>query len=887
VRAEAKAAIACAVGALLWFLPWLLPGRALLGTHPALFRPYEECVTPAELSELKAAAHPQYSDKLLQHDPEVRFGSRDGALPAWDPWVLGGVPHVAQGLASPLYPLLAIARIVPPPRCYALIAALQTALAAWFAWRMARAFGVRPAGAGAAALLFAASGWMSVHQEYFQLTAAATWLPLAIGSAKRLLDRKGGLVPLALAVGCAFLSGFPQIAVYVVLAPALLAVATAATRLARKEERGGDVARHAGRFALALAAGLALASPQLLATAEFVPWSTRQIFTPEQVAERALAPAGVAGALLPDLFVPSYTQAGYEQELARAKTEQRSPWIDTLWARALLGSLRPERLVNRFETTFAIGPAALLLALLGLAHGRHGARGFFAALLAAGLALALQSPLLPLLSRLPGLNIGDPKRALLLVATALAGLAALGVEAIVERPAARRGALALHAIVAAALLAAAGAARWLVPLDALRGFAAPRIAADLGVATEVIAGALRDPLIEQQRDHLVRALLGAAAWTVAAGAAIGWFARSLAIAAAATSWRAKLAHGAVMVALALPLGALWLDATRPIPTAKLDAQPALVQQVAAQSPSGRLVRLGAHDEMPPWPPKLPMVAGVRDAQGYVAAYVRPWQELFAALEPGCAPTVAVLPLAEPRTLERPLIDLLDVEYAVAARPVGSDAPTIAGWERSAIEPAPRANGGYELALWRNREPFGRARVVDTVRVVERDAEVIAALVDDAFEPTRVAFTTRALAAALLADARWRPVAGSTPDAPTLRFDDGGSAGAATRGAVALLHDSSDELRFFVSGRGGLLVQTDCWYPGWIAAVDGQPAELLRVDHALRGVVVPAGDHEVLLRYVPRRLQLGLVVAASAAMLLLALLALQFRRAAPGEVRRTR
>jgi hypothetical protein len=41
-----------------------------------------------------------------------------------------------------------------------------------------------------------------------------------------------------------------------------------------------------------------------------------------------------------------------------------------------------------------------------------------------------------------------------------------------------------------------------------------------------------------------------------------------------------------------------------------------------------------------------------------------------------------------------------------------------------------------------------------------------------------------------------------------------------------------------TGADGLLVLADPWYPQWQVEVDGHPAELLRVDHALRGVRVP-------------------------------------------------
>jgi uncharacterized membrane protein YfhO len=58
-----------------------------------------------------------------------------------------------------------------------------------------------------------------------------------------------------------------------------------------------------------------------------------------------------------------------------------------------------------------------------------------------------------------------------------------------------------------------------------------------------------------------------------------------------------------------------------------------------------------------------------------------------------------------------------------------------------------------------------------------------------------------------------------------------------------------------------LVLADRWYPQWRVTIDGRPAELVRVDHAFRGVRVPAGTHRVVFSYEDRALQVGLVVSA--------------------------
>jgi hypothetical protein len=48
----------------------------------------------------------------------------------------------------------------------------------------------------------------------------------------------------------------------------------------------------------------------------------------------------------------------------------------------------------------------------------------------------------------------------------------------------------------------------------------------------------------------------------------------------------------------------------------------------------------------------------------------------------------------------------------------------------------------------------------------------------------------------------------------------------------------------------LLVLSETYYPGWRASVNGSPARIYKTDGALRGIVVPKGDSEVSLRYLP-------------------------------------
>ena len=53
-----------------------------------------------------------------------------------------------------------------------------------------------------------------------------------------------------------------------------------------------------------------------------------------------------------------------------------------------------------------------------------------------------------------------------------------------------------------------------------------------------------------------------------------------------------------------------------------------------------------------------------------------------------------------------------------------------------------------------------------------------------------------------------------------------------------------------SAKGGVVVFSEIYYPGWTATIDGQPAELGRVNYILRALNVKAGKHEVVLDFHP-------------------------------------
>lgn len=78
-----------------------------------------------------------------------------------------------------------------------------------------------------------------------------------------------------------------------------------------------------------------------------------------------------------------------------------------------------------------------------------------------------------------------------------------------------------------------------------------------------------------------------------------------------------------------------------------------------------------------------------------------------------------------------------------------------------------------------------------------------------------------------------------------------------------------------SDRGGVLVFSEIYYPGWTATVDGQPVELGRVNYILRAINIKPGTHEVVLDFHPTSIRKTETVAYVSYGVLVLLIALGF------------
>ena len=190
----------------------------------------------------------------------------------------------------------------------------------------------------------------------------------------------------------------------------------------------------------------------------------------------------------------------------------------------------------------------------------------------------------------------------------------------------------------------------------------------------------------------------------------------------------------------------------------------------------------------------------------------------------------------------PWLALLNARYWVVSRPMSpTDFPT--GWFQTLREVYVGSAGvvyEYRLAMpramvigaWRVVPDTGRA-VIDSVTAVAHNPAVFTYLTSDPGIPSGAA----------------QP------------------AGSATITKYSL-HRVGVEVEAL---RPAVLRLADLWYPDWKVTVDGRPAKLLRADHVLRAVAVPAGRHLVEFRFASGAFTAGFwlsIVSAVFALLLM-------------------
>jgi hypothetical protein len=277
------------------------------------------------------------------------------------------------------------------------------------------------------------------------------------------------------------------------------------------------------------------------------------------------------------------------------------------------------------------------------------------------------------------------------------------------------------------------------------------------------------------------------------------------------------------LAILLPADMLWFASGRNVQGDwSLYYPPVPALQEIARTGSGRIIGYKC------LPPQLAGTAGLSDVRGYDAVDPSAYVELLGLAAEPDSPTFsyALTQWLQPKYTAgpkgdvrlSPILDLLGVRYVL-----------FRGTPPSGTQPAFSKPDYWALT---NSYALPRAFIPEEVQQVADKKERLEKLGSPTFDPRRIALVEE-------------PIALPGP----------------TRGTAQITRDTPNELTVEIDAvTTGLLVLADRWDPGWHARLNNSAVPILRADHALRGVVVPAGKSKVEFTYRPVSLLRGIKLA---------------------------
>ena len=150
-----------------------------------------------------------------------------------------------------------------------------------------------------------------------------------------------------------------------------------------------------------------------------------------------------------------------------------------------------------------------------------------------------------------------------------------------------------------------------------------------------------------------------------------------------------------------------------------------------------------------------------------------------------------------------------------------------------------------MSLYENKSAMLRAFFARSLISVNTPAESLAVMREPSFDPRNQTVV-------------------EAPGTQQREFAGGGSA--------AIIEDKRNRVVIETDNdREGILVLSDNFYPGWRAAIDGAPTSILKANHTMRAVNVPAGRHVVSFAFMPATFFDSMYASLAGAVLVLAIL----------------
>ncbi|MBI4631715.1 MAG: hypothetical protein HY740_08390, partial [Chloroflexi bacterium] len=388
------------------------------------------------------------SDLLLENYAWKRFivdSLKSGELPLWNPHQFAGVPFLAAGQHSALYPFSIIFYVLPIPNAYGWFIVSQFFLAGLFAYIFLRSLGQSKFAAFIGGLIYEFSLFMIVSVVFVMIIAGVVWLPLILACVEWIVRQRPALggrpssLPWVMlggvALGFQILAGHPEIVYYTLLIAGTYSVVKLTEYAIRN--KGSRIAYSVFRPSIYLlsmvALGIALGAVQLLPLFEVTSQNFRVgSATLDQVRGWAFPVRHILAFFVPNIFGnPShhtYFDLFTQQWTAVSKNTLGESITRIDWG-----------IKNYVEGGAYLGILPLILAFFGILSttqqpNHRTTKLFFALLAFFSLNFIFGSPLYAIIYYLPFLNqLHSPFRWVLPLSLAIAVLAGFGLDHIRTR----------------------------------------------------------------------------------------------------------------------------------------------------------------------------------------------------------------------------------------------------------------------------------------------------------------------------------------------------------------------------------------------------------------------------------------------------------------------
>ncbi len=803
-----------ALAVVIWFHPFLLRGDYLLP-------PNANSLYPWYGSEAAIAPHPQGSmDAVRESYPIWALGhryQREGVPPTWNPTILSGNAMLANQFAIPYSPFKLLNFIVSAPAAWSWAIVLKSLLSGAGLYLALRALALSPPAATLGGLAWMlnwplASQTQTTYSEGLALTPLLLFCLMLAWRSPRPRRVMVYTLLASLLAGWQFLAGNIQMTIY-----ACLFLGAFAVLYAWAHQQA--LWRPFALVVIAYGLGMFVGAVQLATSYELFTFSMRG--AGHGHVNRGILPYVEISLLNPWV----YYLRNFEFPELRVQY-----WLNDRW--------------NPY-----IGLLPLLLAGLAARFVRHRlAWGVLLATLGTVGLLHLLYPRIisdPLNEIIPGYNVLDHERVLLMLPLPLAMLAAYGADWVLTQGRARwpllRQTLSLAALVipVMALGLAALTAFFAAELDAAptgESFAAQR--ARVGLTLLAAYYSPTNPLFIASFVFAAGAL--GVVWAYGSGR-IGR--RVFIIGMLGVAGVDLLLMGSVNIGSTPPdklypaTGAIRFLQARMAAEGpfRITAAPNDLSEGRASGPYATYRDDHAwylSSSQPPLTPNAASLYGLQDVRGYESVFTLWYAEYLAWADGRAAPLGAN---AWPATIARaPMLDALNVRYILAVEPLD--------------DPALELVYEDEVLIYENRAALPRVWWVDAVQTWPDEAAVLDALAAPEYDPR---------------------AAVHVPQGSALRLESSAALDAAS--ARLTTYEPNRVVVAVNTPAEAVLVLGDSYHPGWRASIDGDPAEVYRVNHSLRGVRVPAGAREVMFTFKSRVYEWSLAVSVGSSVLLGALI----------------